>query len=181
GAGILVLEEREHALKRGARIYGELLGFGSGCDANPGGGLDPNGRGTAIALTAALRDAGLTPDAVGHVNAHGLGTVASDLAESRGIHSVFGDSRTPVTALKGYLGSLVSGCGAVELIGSLLAVNHGRVPPILNCDQPDPACAPLSLVRERPLAIENPIFAKCNVTRHGQAAALIVQGNPGAN
>lgn len=181
GAGILVIEEREHALRRGARIHGELLGFGSGCDANPGGGLDPNGRGTAIALRSALRDAGLSPAEVGHVNAHGLGTVASDLAESRAIASVFGDAGTPVTALKGYLGSLVSGCGAVELIGSLLGANHGLVPAVLNCDEPDPSCAPIRLVREAPLAVENPIFAKCNVTRHGQAAALVVRGNPSGN
>ncbi len=118
GAGILILEEREHALKRGARIYGEVLGFGSGCDARPGGGLDPEGVGTEIAVKAALRDAGIAPGAVGHVNAHGSATPISDLAEARAFRRVFGDAPgVPVTALKGYMGNLVSGSGAVELIG----------------------------------------------------------------
>jgi 3-oxoacyl-[acyl-carrier-protein] synthase II len=179
GAGILILEEREHALKRGARVYGEVLGFGSGCDARPGGGLDPDGAGTEIAVKAALRDAGLTPAEVGHVNAHGVGTAVSDLAEARAFRRVFGPGvRVPVTALKGYLGNVVSGCGAVELIGSLLGVNRGLVPHVLNCDEPDPACG-LDLVLGSPRAIDNPTFVKCNVTRHGQAAALVVRGNPG--
>src|SRR5207249_288812 len=119
GAGILILEEREHALARGARIYGEILGFGSGCDAFPGGGLDPEGIGTEIAVRAALRDAGLAPEAIGHVNAHGAATVVADLAEARAFHRVFGAGpAVAVTALKGFMGNLVSGCGAVELIGS---------------------------------------------------------------
>src|SRR5947209_37582 len=113
GAGILILEEREHALRRGATIHGEVLGFGSGCDATPGGGLDPDGIGTEIAMKAALRDAGLAPEELGHVNAHGAASVVSDLAEARAVHRVFGDgARVPVTGLKGFLGNLVSGCGA---------------------------------------------------------------------
>jgi 3-oxoacyl-[acyl-carrier-protein] synthase II len=178
GAGILILEEREHALKRGARIYGEILGFGSGCDARPEGGLDPDGIGTEIALAAALRDSGIAPGDIGHVNAHGLGTQVADLAESRAFRRVFGpESRVPVTALKGYFGNMVSGCGAVELIGSLLGVNRGLIPPVLNCDEPDPACG-LDLVQGGPRPTSNPSFVKCNLTRHGQAAALVVQGNP---
>lgn len=177
GAGILILEEREHALARGARIYGELLGFGSGCDAQPEGGLDPEGSGTEVALRAALRDAGLKPAEVGHVNAHGLGTPVSDLAEARALNRVFGPAGVPVTALKGHLGNIVSGCGAVELISSLVGVNRGLVPPVLNCDEPDPECN-LDLVRGAPRATDNPTFVKCNLTRHGQAAALVVRGNP---
>lgn len=178
GAGILILEEREHALKRGARIYGEILGFGSGCDATPGGGLDPEGAGTEIALRAALRDAGLEPAEIGHVNAHGAGTIASDLAEARALHRVFGAGKSvPVTALKGYMGNLVSGCGAVELIGSLLGVNRGLIPPVLNCDDPDPACD-LDLVLGEPRPTRNATFIKTNLTRHGQAAAVVVRGNP---
>ncbi len=128
GAGILILEEREHALSRGARIYGEILGYGSGCDARPGGGLDPEGIGTEIAIKAALKCAGLTPEQIGHVNAHGAATPVSDLAESRALRRVFGEKSggVPVTALKGYLGNLVSGCGVVELVGSLLSVKSGR-------------------------------------------------------
>jgi 3-oxoacyl-[acyl-carrier-protein] synthase II len=178
GAGILILEEYEHAIKRGRQIYGEILGFGSGCDAMPEGGLDPDGAGTEIALRAALRDAGLEPSAIGHVNAHGAGAAVSDLAEARALHRVFGPGRSiPVTALKGYMGNLVSGCGAVELIGSLLGVNRGLIPPTLNCDHPDPECD-LDMVVGEPRATRNPVFIKTNVTRHGQAAALVVRGNP---
>ena len=100
-----------------------------------------------------------------------------DLAEARALGRVFGPQRVPVTALKGYLGNSVSGSGAVELIGSLLGVNRGLIPPVLNCDEPDPACA-LDLVRGSPRGTGNPTFVKCNVTRHGQAAAVVVQGNP---
>jgi 3-oxoacyl-[acyl-carrier-protein] synthase II len=177
GAGILILEERDHALARGARIYGEVLGFGSGCDATAEGGLDPNGVGTEIAMRAALRDAGLQPSEIGHVNAHGAATVIADLAEARAIARVFGDSGgVPVTALKGYMGNLVSGCGAVELIASLLGVNQGAIPGTLNCDELDPACQ-IDLVRGSPRPTENVTFLNTNFTRHGQAATLAIRGN----
>ena len=184
GAGVLILEEREHALARGVKIYGEILAYGSGCDAKPGGGLDPEGVGTEIAIRAALRGAGLTPDAIGHVNAHGAATIASDLAESRAIARVFGGldgskPDVPVTALKGYVGNIVSGCGAVELIASLVGVNQGLIPPTLNCDQFDPNCAPLDIVTGDPRPTDNLVFLNTNLTRHGQAATVIVQGNLG--
>ncbi len=178
GAGILIVEEREHAINRGARIYGEVLGYGSGCDAVPGGGLDPEGVGTEIALRAALKCAGLEPSAIGHLNAHGAASQVSDLAESRAIRRVFGnETKVPVTALKGYMGNLVSGAGGVEMIGSLLGVNRGLIPPTLNCDEPDPACG-LDIVTGEPRRTDNPTFVKMNLTRHGQAAALVIQGNP---
>jgi 3-oxoacyl-[acyl-carrier-protein] synthase II len=182
GAGIVILEEREHALARGARIYGEILGFGSGCDASPQGGLDPDGIGTEIAIRAALRDAKLTPGEIGHVNAHGAATILSDLAEARAIGRVFGEgsgSGVPVTALKGYFGNIVSGCGAVELIASLIGVNRGLIPPALNCDDVDPAFGPIDIVKGPPRRTENLTFLNTNLTRHGQAASLIVRGNPG--
>ena len=138
GAGIVILEERDHAVRRAARIHGEVLGGGSGCDAMPAGGLDPEGGGTVVAVTAALEEAGLEPSEIGHVNAHGSATKVSDLAEARAFERIFGPRGVPVTALKGYMGNLVSGCGAVELISSLIAVNRGRIPAILNCEQPEP-------------------------------------------
>lgn len=174
GAGILILEERGHALARGARVYGEILGFGSGCDARPGGGLDDRGTGLEVAVRAALNDAGISPSEVGHVNAHGAGTVACDAAEAKALERVFGKAM-PITAMKGSIGNLVSGAGAVELIGSLLGVNHGLIPPILNCDEP---AFDLDFVRGRPRPTANPIFVKANITRHGQAAAVVVRGNP---
>lgn len=177
GAGILVLEEREHAIKRGARIYGEILGFGSGCDAMPQGGIDPEGRGTEVAIRAALKDAGLEPSAIGHINAHGAATKISDQSESRAFQRIWGEQGVPVTGLKGFLGNIVSGCGAVELIGSLLGVNQGLIPRTLHCDEPDPDLA-LDLVQGSSRATDNTIFLNTNLTRHGQAAALVVQGHP---
>ena len=177
GAGILILEEYEHAKARGAKIYGEILGFGSGCDASPTGGLDPDGIGTEIAIRSALKDAGVAPEEVGHVNAHGAATIESDLAESRAFGRIFGSEGVPITALKGYMGNGVSGCGAVELLSSLIGVNQGYIPPTINCDEPDPACH-LDLVRNSPRRTDNTIFVNTNLTRHGQAAALVVRGQP---
>ena len=177
GAGILILEEYEHAKVRGARIYGEILGFGSGCDAHPGGGLDPEGSGTEIAIRSALKDAGLRPDEIGHVNAHGAATVESDLAESRALARIFGDRGVPVTALKGYMGNSVSGCGGVELLASLISLRQGAIPPAINCDEIDPAC-PVDLVRSSPRPTTNLTFVNTNLTRHGQAAALVVRAFP---
>jgi 3-oxoacyl-[acyl-carrier-protein] synthase II len=176
GAGIVILEEWEHALRRGAAIHGELLGAGSGCDAMSRGGLDPEGTGTEIAIASALREAGLSPSAIGHINAHGSGSRVGDLAEARAFHRVFGTTPPPVTALKGYIGTLASGCGGVELIGSLIGVNRGLIPPVLNCDDPDPACA-LDVVRGQPRPTRNPTFVNTNITANGQAAALVLRGN----
>ncbi len=180
GAGIFVLEEEEHARKRGAKIYGEFLGGGSGCDAMPQGGLDSEGSGTEVAITAALEEAGLSPGDIGHVNAHGSATKISDLAEARAFQRVFGPHGVPVTALKGYMGNLVSGAGAVELICSLIGVNCGGVPAVLNCDQPDPGME-IDLVLGSARESKGPIFLNTNVTPHGQAAAVIVRGAPGSS
>lgn len=179
GAGIIILEEREHALARGARILGEVLGYGCGCDAYAPGGLDPEGAGTEVALRAALRDANLEPAQIGHVNAHGAGSVTMDLAESRALNRVFGAEAVPVTSQKGFFGNIVSGCGAIELAASLLGVNQGRIPSTLNCDEPDPDCR-LDVVRGEPRPTDNLLFLSTNLTRHGQAAALVVQGQPAA-
>ncbi len=177
GAGILILEEREHALSRGARTYGEILGFGSGCDANSAGGVDPDGRGMEVAVRAALKDAGLKPADIGHVNAHGAGTVLSDQAEARAYGRVFGPKGVPVTGLKGAMGNTVSGCGAIELVASLLSVQRGWIPATVNCDDPDPSLE-LDVVRGSTRPTSNPIFLKTTLTRHGQAAALVVQAHP---
>jgi 3-oxoacyl-[acyl-carrier-protein] synthase II len=181
GAGILILEEESHARNRGARIYGEILGGGSGCDAMPAGGLDPDGSGTEVAVTAALEEAGLSPSEIGHVNAHGAATRIADLAEARAFGRIFGPRGVPVTALKGYMGNLVSGCGSVELICSLIGVNQGRIPAVLNCDQPDSEID-LDLVLKVPRQSRNAVFVNTNLTPNGQAAALVIRGlaGPGA-
>jgi 3-oxoacyl-[acyl-carrier-protein] synthase II len=174
GAGLLIIEEIGHARARGAKIYGEILGFGSGCDAHKGGGIDPEGKGAEIAIRAALRDAGLEPDQIGHVHAHGAGLVGMDLAEGRAIERVFGPRGVPVVAIKGYMGNLASGAGSVELLESLACLAQERLPVVLNCDDPDPKLH-LDLIRGEPRAVSNPVFLKLNVTRHGQAAALVVR------
>jgi 3-oxoacyl-[acyl-carrier-protein] synthase II len=177
GAGIVILEEREHALRRGARIIGEFLGGGSGSDAMPAGGLDPAGGGTEVAITAALQEAGLVPAEIGHVNAHGSATKVSDLAEARALERIFGARGVPVTALKGYMGNLAAGSGAVELIASLIAVNQGSIPAVLNCENPDPECE-LDLVLKSPRPTRDLTFINTNLTPHGQAAALVIRGGP---
>ncbi len=174
GAGILILEEREHALARGARIYGEILGGGSGCDACKAGGLDPRGVGIEVAVAAAIEDARLNPGDVGHYAAHGSATRLGDLAEARGLGRVFGSRGVPTTAYKGYWGNMASGSGSVELIASLLAAGRGMIPPALNCDAPDPECE-LDVVQKVARPTANPIFVKAGVTPLGQAAALVVR------
>ena len=146
-------------------------------DAMPAGGLDPAGGGTEIAIAAALREAGLVPAEIGHVNAHGSATKVSDLAEARALERIFGARGVPVTALKGYMGNLAAGSGAVELIASLIAVNQGRIPAILNCENPDPECE-LDLVLKSPRPTRNRTFVNTNLTPHGQAAALVIRGEP---
>jgi 3-oxoacyl-[acyl-carrier-protein] synthase II len=177
GAGVVILEEWAHAEKRGARILGEVVGGGSGCDAMPDGRLDPQGGGTEVAITAALEEAGLAPDAIGHVSAHGAAFRISDLAESRALGRVFGPREVPVTALRGYIGATASGCGAIELAVSLIGVNRGLIPAILNCDEPDPEIE-LDLVLQSPRPTSNPLFVSTNLTPNGQAAALVVRGCP---
>lgn len=177
GAGILILEELGHALARGARIHGEILGAGSGCDAVPTGGQDPEGVGTEIAVRSALREAGIKPEDVGHVNAHAAGFQLGDLAEARAFARVFGPGGVPVTGLKGYLGNIASGAGAVELIASLVGVNRGLIPPTLNCDELDPACE-IDVVTGPPRPTDSPVFVNSNVTINGQAAAVVVKGGP---
>ncbi|RUL88495.1 beta-ketoacyl-[acyl-carrier-protein] synthase family protein [Tautonia sociabilis] len=176
GAGILVVEELEHARRRGATIYGELIGFGSASDANPRGGLHPEGRGTELAIRAALRDAGLEPSQIGHINAHGWSTVEADLAEARAYTRLFGPG-VPVVGLKGYTANTASGCGAIELIASLLATRHGLLPATLNCDELDPRIE-LDVVRGEPRTLVDPTFVNVNFNRYGQVAALAVRGGP---
>ncbi len=138
GAGIVILEEWEHAQKRGARILGEVLGGGSGCDAMPAAASIPRAAVRKLRSPRRSRRPDLQPAAVGHVNAHGSAGRVSDLAEARAFERIFGPGGVPVTALKGYMGNLASGCGAVEMMVSLIGVNRGKIPPILNCEELDP-------------------------------------------
>jgi 3-oxoacyl-(acyl-carrier-protein) synthase len=142
GAGVLVLEEREHARRRGATLYGELVGWGTAGDAHHATSPHPGGRGLAAAIGAALRDAQLSPDAVGHANLHGTGTVANDPAECQAVRQVFGAhcERLPVNSLKPMIGHTLGAAGVLELAGSLLAMQGGFIPPTLNTRERDARC-----------------------------------------
>ena len=142
GAGLLVLEEYEQAAKRGARIYGELLGFGSTCDGMYIAAPDPEGRGSANAMRAALFDARLPPDAIQYVNAHATATPLGDKAETVAVKRVFDDEarQLMISSTKSQLGHLLGASGGVELIITVLALYYGVLPPTINLRVPDPDC-----------------------------------------
>lgn len=176
GACSFILESEEGARARGATIYGTILGAGSSCVADRAGRPDIR-QALAQAMRSALRDAGVSPDDVGHVNAHGLGTPAGDVAEAQALADVFGarSSRVPVIALKSYFGNPGASCGTLELAGSLLALRHDLLPVTLNYETPDPEC-PLDVVHGTPRPVANKVLINVNVTRMGQASALVVAG-----
>lgn len=178
GSCSFILEDREHAEKRGAKIWGRVLGSGSSCVMNAQQGANYR-LALANAMRGALRDAGLRPDQIGHINAHGLGTKDVDIAESQAILDVFGDElgrRIPVTALKSFLGNSGAGSGLLELAGSVVGLSHGLIPYTLNYETPDPEC-PLNIVAGQPQTTSNRVVLNINVTRVGQAAAVIVEVN----
>lgn len=141
GAGIVVLEEYEHAKHRGAKIYAELVGFGMSSDAYHMTSPPENGEGAAQAMRCALRDAQLDSSQIGYINAHGTSTPAGDLAECQAVKSVFGqDSRVMVSSTKSMTGHLLGAAGAVESIYSILALRDQAIPPTLNLDNPDVGC-----------------------------------------
>ncbi len=173
GAGAIMLEEREYALGRGATVYGEVIGFGSSSvtDANGVGQLDLAIRNV---LAQALRTSGLTPEQVGHIHAHGLGTHKSDAAEAQGIRAVFSSRPdVPVTAAKSYFGNLGAGSGLVEVIASILSLQHGRLFRTLNFETPDPQC-PVAVVTAADAA-PGDNFINLNMTPQGQASAVVVK------
>ncbi|MBT0716769.1 beta-ketoacyl-ACP synthase II [Rosenbergiella epipactidis] len=141
GAGVLVLEEYEHAKARGAKIYAELVGFGMSSDAYHMTSPPENGEGAAQAMHNALNDAQLNADQIGYVNAHGTSTPAGDLAECQAVKSVFGqDTKVLVSSTKSMTGHLLGAAGAVESIYSILALRDQAIPPTLNLDNPDVGC-----------------------------------------
>jgi 3-oxoacyl-[acyl-carrier-protein] synthase II len=142
GAAMVVLEELEHAKRRGARIHGELLGYGSTADAYRITDTHPEGRGAASCIRMALADAGLGLGDIDYVNAHGTSTSVNDRVETLAIKTVFGEQayKIPVSSTKSMMGHLIAAAGATELIVCLLAIRDGVVPPTINYEHPDPDC-----------------------------------------
>lgn len=142
GAGICIFEELEHARQRGANILGEVLGFGCTCDGGHITQPDAEGTGAAAAMTEALKDAGLDPEDIDYINAHGTSTPLGDKAETRAIKTVFGPSARSVaiSSTKSCLGHSLGASGGVELVISLLAILNSIVPPTINLHTPDPEC-----------------------------------------
>ncbi len=142
GAGILILEEYEHARRRGANILGEIIGFGSTADAFRVTDMPEDGRGAIAAIRAALDDAGVTPAEIDYISAHGTGTAENDKIETLAIREAFGEhaKSTPVSSVKSMFGHLIAGAGAVELITCVLAMRDGMIPPTMNYEHPDPNC-----------------------------------------
>lgn len=142
GSGVVVVEEMEYALARGARIYAEIVGYGASGDAYHITSPAPNGEGAARCMSLALRDAGLGPSAMGYINAHGTSTKYGDELESIAIKTVFGEHayKIPVSSTKSMIGHLLGAAGGVEAVISILALNRGVLPPTINLDNPDPEC-----------------------------------------
>src|SRR6185436_13076702 len=142
GSAVLILEELEHALERGARIYAEMAGYGATGDAYHITQPAPDGEGAQRAMRRAMADAGVQPSDVQYVNAHGTSTPANDLNETRAIKAVFGDyvSALNVSSTKSATGHMLGAAGALECIVSALAVVDGMVPPTINYGTPDPDC-----------------------------------------
>jgi 3-oxoacyl-[acyl-carrier-protein] synthase II len=142
GSGILILEEREQALKRGAKIYAEVIGYAANGDAYHMTAPAPDGEGAARCMRLALKDAGITPADVDYINAHGTSTEYNDANETTAIKAVFGEqaARVAVSSTKSMTGHLLGAAGAVEGVYSALALHHGMIPPTINYQNPDPLC-----------------------------------------
>jgi 3-oxoacyl-[acyl-carrier-protein] synthase II len=158
----------EHAKHRGVRIYAEVVGFGAAFDP------PRSGDGVARAVRAALNDAGIGPEDVDHVNAHGTGAVELDAWEARGLVQVFGNCKQPVPVFAGksYFGNVGAGGSTIELVASLLALGHGQLPPTLNYQEPDPAC-PITVAAGDDRPVTKPHVLKVGLTDMGQCAAVV--------
>lgn len=170
GACTFVLEELEHAQARGASIYAELIGFASNSDGTHV--THPNPVTMAQAMDMALDDAGVVPEAVGYINAHGTATDQGDIAESQATHQLFGD-RVPVSTLKGYMGHTLGACGALEAWMSIEMMREGWFAANANLAEPDPRCAALDYIRDTPRALRTDVVMSNNFAFGGINTSLI--------
>ncbi len=177
GAGLLVLEREDHARARGANVLGRLLGAGLSNNAYRITDSPPDGTGPLVSMTAALRDAGIGPQDVGYINAHGTSTAMNDLSETRGIRRAFGPhaDRLVVSSTKSMIGHLVAACGAVEAVVTLMSLRDGVVHPTLNLTTPDPDCD-LDCVPGEARAVPGLSVAISNAFGFGGSNASLVLG-----
>lgn len=175
GSGILVLEELEHARQRGARIYAEVLGYGTSGDANHIVQPDPQGKGAMLAFRMALEDAGVDPEQVDYINAHGTGTQLNDATETAVIKEVFAEHSRSIliNSTKPLTGHMLGAGGAVELIAAVMVVNNNLVPPTANLETPDPQCD-LDYVPGTPRAREIKVAMSDSLGFGGHNAALVI-------
>ncbi|MEW6355662.1 MAG: beta-ketoacyl-[acyl-carrier-protein] synthase family protein [Planctomycetota bacterium] len=176
GGGLLVIEELEHARRRGATIYAEIAGYGTTCDASATSGKPGDNHTRTECMRRALRDGGLTPDDLSLICACGLGSKEKDRIEAEAIRDLLGNgaSKVPVTSIKSMIGHLGAGAGAVELIACVLAICHGLIPPTLNCDHPDDGFA-LDFVTREPRRAEIKAILSTTSSFAGQNAAIAVK------
>ena len=172
GAGILVLEELEHAKKRGATIHAEVVGTGDACD------YDLDGTGIAQAINAALKSAQITPNDVDHVVAQGYGESRLDTAEAKGILAVFGKQCPPVVALKGLIGNTGAASGGIETAISALALQSGTIPASINCEHPSSAMTLPVLTKSKPVSKEYSL--KICFSDMGQCSVVVLKRWQGA-
>lgn len=171
----VILESESHAIARGATVLADVLGAGSSCVISIDG--KPNlQKAIAQASRAALRDADVSPADIGHVNANGIGAKVTDELEAAALKDVFGAAlpKIPVTAFKSYWGNPGAGTGILEIAASLVGLQTNEILPTLNFEQPDPAC-PIDVVHATPRKVSNRLFLNVNVTREGQASAVVLQ------
>lgn len=176
GAGMLILEEFEHAKKRGARIYAELIGYGASSDAYRVTDMHPEALGAVSAIEAALNDAAIDPKDIGYVNAHGTSTLENDRSETKALHTALGKyaPRIPVSSIKSMTGHAVAAAGVIEMIASILALNEHVMPPTINLETPDPECD-LDYVPNKARAANFDVAMSNSFGFGGQNVALLVR------
>ena len=174
GSGVLVLEELEHARKRGAKIYAEIVGYGITCDAYHLTSPDSTGEGPARCMALALEDADMRPSDIDYLNAHGTSTPTNDPLETLAIKKAFGDFAysLPISSTKSMTAHMVGGAGGIEAIISILAMRDGYIPPTINLDEPDPECD-LDYVPHKSRKKELEVVMSQNLGFGGHNGALI--------
>jgi 3-oxoacyl-[acyl-carrier-protein] synthase II len=172
GAGTLVLEEYEHAKARGAKIYGEIIGFATNSDATHI--TSPNQETIEICVRKAVENAGLKPEDIGYISAHGTGTDKGDVAESNATFNIFGD-KTPISTLKSYFGHTLGACGAVETMFAMNMMNEGWFNPNLNLKEVDPRCGNLNYIVNEPLKHQCELLVANNFAFGGINTSLVLK------